>query len=128
MTTAFKKGQEVFRISDWDRKGSVSIRRLTVQAWGKKIARFTYTENGQFIESSAYVPCVNHIVNGGGTFYFPVEGTNVEAEAFKLAELILQREREHFAQRLSIPGGSESYHRALQNSLNELHEPRIIWG
>lgn len=120
--TAFKKGQAVTEISDWDRKGTVTFRHAVVYSCGKKQMVLTDAETGAEM-GRHFRPEIGNDVSGGT---FP-RMTDDEAVAMglKIAAAIQQYQREHFARCLA-GGHGEGYNRAIQKDIDALHDLRAV--
>lgn len=120
--TNFKKNDAVAVIADWDRKGTVTIRRATVQAWGNKIARLIDAETGEMFKSAQDVANCN-----GPSYMIVADNTDAALEivAMRNAETILEIEQRHFAHCLTI-GAGEGYDNSIRRSIAALHEPRVV--
>ena len=120
----FTKGQKVTYIRDWDRKGTVTINQLVVHSCGKK-QMILVDENGKKFSGQNFLPKNEQYFSG--LVVDRVEGEEAEELAIKVAENILQKEREHFNRCLSS-GREEGYNAAIRDSIAKLHEPEFIWG
>lgn len=119
MAKAFAKGQEVTYIADWDHKGTVYFRHAVVYSCGMKQMVLTDAETG--VEMGRHFsPQVGEIV---GTFP-RMSDDEARAACLRAAEVLLAKERAHFAQRLSVWGDDPGYAAAIQRNLDALHEPR----
>lgn len=133
MTKAFKKGDRVTYISDWDRKGTVYFVQaivhscgskqmvLTNEATGEEMGRHFRPETGS-LETVVVGPNTYRIA--GGTFPRMTDDEAVAA-GLKVAAAIQQYQREQFARCLA-GGHSEIYNDAIRKNLAELHELRVF--
>ena len=121
MSKAFKKGDAVTFISDWDRKGTVTFRDAIVHSCGKKQMILTDEQTGEEI-GRHFKPEIGGEM--GGTFPRMTEEEAV-AKGLEIAERVLAKEREHFARCLAGNNG-ESYDNAIRKNIAALHEPRVI--
>lgn len=119
----FKKNDKIALIADWDRKGTVYIRRGTVHAAGKKVMRVMLA-NGEMLESAIYMTHFNtrpHFQVVADT-----DDATLDRMARNQAEAILQGERDRFARCLAGNHG-EGCDRAINRDLAALHEVRVEW-
>lgn len=133
MTAAFKKGQEVTFIGDYDRKGTVYFFHAIVHSCGKKQMVLTDAKTGKE-RGRHFAPRVgstvtevignNTIKMAGGTFP-RLEGEQLQEVAMQIAAEVQKAEREHLARCLAA-GHGESYDAAIRRQIEELHELRII--
>lgn len=120
----FTKGQKIALLSDWDRCGTVQIRRGTVHSCGKKVMKVELAD-GKMLEQAIYFTTYFNSPH----FRVVVDATDAELEALALsqAEEILAGERDRFARCLA-GGHGEGYNRAIQRDIDRLHDPKVFWG
>lgn len=132
MTAAFKKGQEVTYIADYDRKGTVYFFHAVVHSCGKKQMVLTDAKTGKE-RGRHFAPRVGSTVTeienntykaAGGTFP-RLEGEQLQEVAMQIAAEVQKTQREHFARCLAA-GHGESYDAAIRRQIEELHELRVI--
>lgn len=141
MAKAFKKGDIVTLIADWDRKGTVTFRHAVVYSCGKKRMVLTCAKTGEEIgrnfrpEKGSVTNQITELVpgNGGMKYLKPAGGvfdgmTDEAAEALGLtiAAELLAHERQHYAERLQRWGSDASYAASIQKDIDALHEPRAL--
>jgi hypothetical protein len=130
MAKAFKKGQEVTYISDWDRKGTVYFRHAVVYSCGAKQMVLTDADTGEemgrhfrpvagSLETTKEGPASRM---AGGTFPRMTDEQAVEA-GLKVAAAIQQSERDLFARCLA-GGHGESYDASIRKDIAALHDLR----
>lgn len=120
MTKAFKKGDLVTYINDWDRKGTVTFRHAIVYSCGMKQMVLTDAETGEEMGRN-FRPQIGEIT---GTFP-RMSDDEARAAGIRLAEVILANERAHF-ERCLERGHGAAYDAAVRKDLDALHEPRAI--
>lgn len=134
MTTqaAFKKGDLVTYIADWDRAGTVYYRQAVVFSCGKKQMVLTDAESGKEM-GRHFKPAIGALettYNGncatlpGGTFP-RMDKDQAEAACLAVAAEILAYENARFARCLA-GGHGEGYDAAIRKDIAKLHEPRAI--
>ena len=79
MYKQFKKGDVVWRIAGWDSKATVSVKKLTIQSWGKRQGTATSVDNGEFVRSQFYV-------NQADDLYLASEVEDINAFALEVAK------------------------------------------
>jgi hypothetical protein len=132
MATAFRKGQKVTFIADWDRKGTVTFRHAVVYSCGMKQMVLTDAVTGDEM-GRHFKPAVGSLETiktdncyrmAGGTFPRMTDEEAVEA-GLKVAAAIQQYEREHFARCLA-GGHGEGYNMSIRKDIDALHDLRAI--
>jgi hypothetical protein len=137
-----KKGTEVFRIADWDNKGTFYVMRCVVDSWGKKQIHLReiggeMTKHREYAASVAGYRYENDGMTrcGGPLIIAASEGLEVaEAHALRMAA-------ESNAWRIN--GAQRSIRAAYEDTAarfdarwvdrrrneiqNEIHEPRVHW-
>lgn len=124
----YKKGTEVYVVGQYDRKGQVYVERQVVQACGAKIIRCTKADNGKFIKHNHYVDQLNRTEDSyraACPWMFPVEGTDIEAEALALGEHFLNMERSSKQRRIDN-ATSDSDRAYFQKELDALLESPVL--
>lgn len=137
MAKAFKKGDLVTFIADWDRKGTVYYRQAVVYSCGTKKMVLTDEATGGELGCN-FKPQVGSLVsftaelpNGfkvrtpaGGTF---PRMTDEEAEAacLAVAASIRKDEEEHYARCLAGDHG-EAYDAGIRKEIERFHEFRAL--
>jgi len=124
MTKAFTKGDLVHYVSDWDRKGTVTIRAAIVHSCGKKQMVLTDAETGE--EMGRHFKPVRAERGNGGT-YPRLDADEIEAIAYEVAENILAAERARLTHCHDVVGATagQGYRDAIKKDLDALHEPRV---
>lgn len=120
MAKAFKKGEAVTYIADWDCKGTVYFRHAIVYSCGAKQMVLTDSTTGVEMGRN-FRPIVGEII---GTF----PRMSDEAAVTKCLEAgasIVASERARFDRCLAA-GHGESYNAAIREDIDQLHEPRAI--
>lgn len=119
---AFKKGQRVTVLGDWDRKGTVYIRHATVHSCGSKVLRLTCDRTGD--EFGREFP--PQIAGPGEVGVRPfLSGEALQAEAAAVAEKVLADQRKSITACIEMNPGEARYIAAMKQDLAELHAPRV---
>lgn len=123
MAKAFKKGDLVTYLNDWDRKGTVTFRHAIVHSCGAKQMVLTDAKTGE--EMGRHFAPELGTIGKPGTF---PRMTTEEAQAagLELANTILANERAHFTRCLNNPNTSEQYKAAVRKDLDSLHGPAVL--
>lgn len=124
MKNAFKKGQEVTYIADWDRKGTVTFRHAVVYSCGVKQMVLTDAETGEEM-GRHFRPALGEIV---GTFPRMTDEA-ARAACIFAAEHIIASERARLENCLAASaksGRGSSYDAGMQKNIAALHEPRAL--
>jgi hypothetical protein len=123
-----KKGTQVYLIQDWDEKGTVSVEKFTVGAWGKQqgflinglggTAKFRiYTEAAKHQNWSCHVVAV---ANAGDIRTYALVYA-ARRQALHLSHLERCRDNQQ-------PGYQDAgYQKAIAAQLAALHEPRVVF-
>lgn len=135
MTKTFKKGDRVTFYSNWDRKGTVKMTRLTVHAAGQK--EMTLVDDAgvkyaghhfrpQVLQAGHVLPTDD--IRGYSEVHHRMDDAAETALALQLGERFVAYERDHYARCLQMHTGPENdgYRKAITADLNGLHEPRAI--
>ena len=131
----FKKGQQVVHFASYDRKGTWSFTRATVQSCGEKQMTLVNSETGvmmgrQFRPNSERTYEQNYggkviVQNWRDVTMADMTDEEAHAMCLELAAVELEAERQHFARCLAT-STSEGYTKAIEKSQAELHEPRSM--
>lgn len=123
----YRKGDEVFEIVNWDRRGTVAVRRLIIQSWGKRQATALVKENGQMIKQRIYT---DSAVSPAclGKLFVPASTDPEELQriALQRAEQIIAHEREHLNACLKMDASS-AYLNSIREGLSKLHTPEVLF-
>ena len=123
MGKAFKKGQKVTFIWNWDSKGTVYVRQATVHSCGTQQLKLTCDLTGEEFGHNLRP----EVAAAGKKGTRPrIEGEALAAEATAVAVSILEEQRLHFQFCLSQTGTGEGYRKHIQRDLGLLHEPRVL--
>lgn len=120
MTKAFKKGDLVTYIDDWDRKGSTYYRHAVVYSCGKKQMVLTDAETGVEMGRN-FRPERASGLGDQGTFPRLTE-EEARAHGIALAEVIIEREIERYGHCLTI-GAGDAYDSSIRKDIAQIHEP-----
>lgn len=120
MAKAFKKGDEVTYVSDWDRKGTAYYRQAIVYSCGTKQMVLTDAETGEEM-GRHFRPVVGDLV---GTFPRMTEAEAIE-KCLAAGAAIVAKEAARYNHCLTL-GQSEGYNNAVRKDLAKLHEPRAV--
>lgn len=132
MAKAFKKGQLVTHITDWDRKGTVCFVQAVVYSCGNKQMVLVHEGTGKEM-GRHFRPVLGSLETtmegnmcrmAGGTFP-RMSAEEVQEAGLKVAAAIQQYEREHFARCLA-GGHGEAYDAGIRKHIAELHDLRVI--
>lgn len=121
--TNFKKNDTVAVIHSWDDKGTVSIRRAIVQAWGDKVIRLMDLETREMFKYATAAAMVNRT---GHKIVANDSNATLEAIALKVGAEMIEYQKAHYARCLAGNHG-EGYNNAIRRDIAQLHEPRFIW-
>lgn len=116
----FKKGDAVFLISDWDRKGTVRIIEARVYSCGKKQMILTSATTGKELGRHFWPQAELEFSRKRGTG-FAIKGTDrteAEAMALKFAADVLAAEQARHG---------EGYDRLIRKEREMLHDPSFLW-
>lgn len=135
MTKAFKKGQEVTYIADWDRKGTYMYQHAIVYSCGKKQMVLTDAETGREMGRN-YNPSLGRLEAGtemkngveyhcqpGGTFPRMTD-EEAEAQCLKMAAAANQGRKEYY-EGLKLTAWA-SAPEVMDKEIAALHEPRAL--
>ena len=114
MTAAFKKGQKVTLVVDWDRKGTIAVTPAMVYSCGKRIMVLTHALTGEELGRN-YRPCEGE----GWTGEFVFDGALTEDRLLDLANMLIARQPAFFDQQ-------EAQGRDFSKDRAAMHEARII--
>jgi hypothetical protein len=123
MTTnakAFKKGDLVTYIADWDRKGSTYFRHAVVYACGKKQMVLTDAETGE--EMGRHFRPVRAEGLGEVGIFARLSDADATAHALALAQVIIDRETKNYEHCLTL-GHGEGYNASIRKGLAAIHAP-----
>lgn len=124
MMSPLKRGTIVYLMRSYDDRGTFSIRRCTVRSSGPKQTHLI-TSDGSNFEERIYTDCANRYWYS--PYIFPVEEiADPHAKACELASTYLARTREEYAERLARWGDEPGYRTASEQSMAQLHEPRVV--
>lgn len=131
----FKKGQPVVHFMSYDRKGTWTFTRATVQSCGEKQMTLVNTETGEMMGRNFRPNSVRtYTQNYGGQEHTQqyrdvtmADMTDEQAHkmCLELASVELAAERTHYSNCLAR-STSGQYTKAIEKSLSELHEPRSM--
>lgn len=118
-----KKGTAVYLISNWNRKGTVSVAPAVVESWGAKQATFRYT-TGKMTKTAWAVQSLNATVDS----LHVLVGTKAEADAYaaNLSLDYLGYERGHIVTCLANNNGELGYTRAIYKQWLQLNAGHVI--
>ena len=129
---AFKKGDRVTRICDWDGRGTVAIREAIVHSCGAKRLILTDAESGEEIGRN-FRPVRSdpseRVSRWGGDLIFPMlpreEAITIALES---GALIAANEKASGELKLKNNSDQTGYCNAIRSMIADLHEPRFhIW-
>jgi len=126
MTKKFTKGQEVYQISSWDDKGTYVIKHLIVESCGKIQMTAKYKETGNMLERNIRMETIDH----PRCFMAVVavnDCPNPEEFARQEATKYIADRRTAMEKQIEKNADNEGYVRAVQESLDALHEPRAVY-
>jgi len=112
---AFKKGDAVTFIQDWNRKGAATYRHAVVYSCGKKQMVLTDAATGEEM-GRHFAPKLGD--DFGGTFPRMTDA-EAAAAALKVGERVIAREKAHFEHCLTRDA-SEGYLAAIRKDLAEI--------
>lgn len=120
MTKAFKKGDEVTYIGDWDHKGTVYYRHAVVYSCGKKQMVLTDAVTGEEM-GRHFRPVVGEIT---GTFPRMTDEQAI-AKCLEVGARIVAEERTRMERAIALCGYGEDheYTKAVRKDIAALHEP-----
>ncbi len=133
---AFKKGDRVTRISDWDGKGTVAIREAIVHSCGVKRLILTDATTGEEIgrnfRAERNEP-EDRLESWGGGFaqglIFPALDRDVAIKiALESGAAIVASVRANAEKRIADEAGNAGFINAMNSKIVALHEPRFIVG
>jgi hypothetical protein len=114
---AFKKGQKVTRVTNWDRKGTFVYQQCEVISCGKKQMALMSVETGMTV-GRHFRP------DGSDGTHEAMTNEEAVAECLRQAEEFLARRREDLTRLSGMTEYGEGYCNAMRNELAALHEPR----
>lgn len=125
-----KKGTLVWLVSNWNSKGTVSIRQCVVDSWGKQQAHMRQL-NGDMTKHRISQKMVNRAmdVNPLADYKIYEVGTvDVQAKALELGAACLAWERAHYEACIARNDGGPAYLALMQKDLAALAgaEPNVI--
>lgn len=122
MTKAFKKGDEVTYINDWDRKGTAFYRNAVVYSCGKVQMVLTDAETGEEI-GRHFKPAIGELT---GTFPRMTEAEAIE-QCLKVGASVVEAETKRLNHCLKVSEENcwgTGYDASIRKDLAALHEPR----
>jgi hypothetical protein len=132
MAKAFKKGDRVTVITNWDGgKGTVAVRHATVHSCGSKVLRLTCDITGDEF-GSELVPAVAAPGEWGVRPF--IEGAALEAEGLAVAKGLIEKERAHLndciaRNRADARDFCPRYIKYMEGEIAAIHEPRVaMWA
>jgi hypothetical protein len=123
MTKAFKKGERVTVINNWDSKGTAYVRHATVHSCGKKILRLTCDVTGDEF-GNEFLPVVAAHGEVGVRRFIDGDSLGIEAMAVAISTLEAERKELTYCRDVVGPNAGHGYRDAIQQSIEALHEPR----
>lgn len=126
MAKAFKKGERVTVITDWDWKGTVAVRHATVHSCGTNVLRLTCDVTGDEFGHEYYPVVAAPGACGVRPF---IEGAELEAEVTAVANGVIKKQHAHFDYCIeSERDGSPRYLKHMAEEKAAIHEPRVaMW-
>lgn len=112
MAPKFKKGDQVYRIGNWNGKGCWFYELVEITSWGKKHG--TYLRNGNNSEDRIHVNYVNTTVYAN--HFYLANNINPEIKALELAQKFIQYEIECIVERCNQNPTDDFF----QNKLEEI--------
>lgn len=123
---AFKKGEQVTLLTNWDSKGTVAYRHCVVHSCGLKRLVLLDAETGQCIGRD-FTPekaeSVNDLISAHFGIFRRLSEDEVKALAIPCAENILAEQKTHIERSLEDSPNENCRLRQLKE-LEALHEPR----
>ena len=126
----FKKGDKVFLVQNWDRKGTACIQECIIDSCGKQQIHMRSVIDGKCLKHRFYTEHVNSEerscgLNGAHIFS---DDANIDVEAMKLAKRFLAWERQHLEGCLThYKNAGEGYYKAIRDSITALHAPQVCF-
>lgn len=121
-TQSFKKGDKVYLIRAWDRKGTVMIDPATVESWGKRQATLRLS-TGNMAKEAFFINQIAKSANYSAHIISASDDAN--AYALDLAQKSIDEQRAHFENCLARSSGDAVYCAAIREKIAELHAPSV---
>jgi hypothetical protein len=122
MANTFKKNDKVAVISTWNNKGTFSIRRATVTAWGKQVIRLM-DEKGTMFKVAFHPDYINNL-----EIAIVADSCNDDLVVIAEEMAIAYLDNRHVVlNRHKSLSANANYRDAMDREIADLHEPRIHW-
>lgn len=119
----FNKSDAVAVIGSWDDKGTMSVRRATVDACGPKVTRLRYP-NGEMFKA-AYGSARDN--DSRFAIIADADDAAIEGFALNMAERFVASQHEHFAERRDRFAHDARFVDAMHKAEAALHDPAVLW-
>jgi hypothetical protein len=125
MATKIEKGAEVWMLLDWNHRATVSVRRLTVQSFGKEQGTATYSEGNKFLKCRIYPSDV------GKSLFHVADVDDIDTFALAMAVQNKAKRLTHYVDKAHwyCESSSKGYHESMKKDCEAViaEAPAIIY-